>query len=240
MARGRCFDLTEEDGPGPQPPAAAVRPVLYSFRRCPYAMRARMAIGVAGCEVEHREILLKDRPAHLREISAAATVPCLQIEPGRVLTQSMEIMSWAVEQNDPLRWAPSGHLRAITEELVDCNDGEFKFNLDRFKYPDRYDSPDPDAARTRSEAFVARLDGMLREHAQLLGEEVSIADVALFPFIRQFSRVDEAWFASTSYDAVRRWLEWWESSPIFTRIMRKIPVWHPGDPALPFSSAYPR
>jgi len=202
-------------------------------------MRARVAIGVSGREVEHREILLSDRPDHLREISATATVPCLEIEPGHVLAESLQIMSWALDQSDPLGWLPDRHQQAAVDELIACNDGEFKDNLDRFKYPDRYTDADPDAARAGAELFVARLDQLLRGHPHLLGDEISTADVALFPFVRQFSRVDEGWFSSTPYAAVRSWLGRWESSPPFARIMVKVPTWRPGDPAVLFSAAYP-
>jgi len=216
-----------------------VIPVLYSFRRCPYAMRARMAIAAADCEIEHREILLSDRPEHLRAISATATVPCLEIRPGKVLVESLQIMSWALEQHDPLNWLPAQDQVKVADELIASNDGEFKYNLDRFKYPTRYDDADPLTARTNAERFVISLDEQLGRHTQLLGDKVSMADVAIFPFVRQFSRADEGWFASTPYEAVRRWLAWWETAPIFGRIMAKIPVWQPSDPVLRFTTAFP-
>ena len=202
-------------------------------------MRARMAIIASGCEVEHREVVLSDRPDHLREISAAATVPCLEIEPGHVLAESLQIMSWALNQRDPFGWLPEASLLKTSDELIAWNDGEFKHNLDRFKYPVRYEGADPDAARASAEEFVARLEQLLREHSHLLRDEASMADVAVFPFVRQFSRVDEGWFTSTRYEAVRQWLARWEAAPLFARIMAKVPAWRAGDPVLPFTTAFP-
>lgn len=198
-----------------------------------------MAIGAAGCEVEHREILLSDRPEHLRAISAKSTVPCLEIGPGEVLVESLPIMSWALDQHDPLGWLPVQDQVTVIDGLIATNDGEFKHNLNRFKYPARYDNPDPLLARSNAERFVARLNERLRQHRHLVGDDVSIADVAILPFVRQFSRTDEGWFSATPYEAVRRWLAWWETAPPFLRVMAKIPVWQPGNPALRFTTAFP-
>lgn len=214
-------------------------PILYSFRRCPYAMRARMAIGVAGLEVEHREILLGDRPEELRQVSELATVPCLQLATGEVLPESLEIMSWTLAQSDPAKWLPGADESQAVDTLIARNDGEFKHHLDRFKYATRYEDADPLRSRTEAERILADLDTRLREHQQLLGDRVSIADVAIFPFVRQFSRADPDWFATTPYQALRRWLDWWEASSWYRRIMAKIPVWQAGDPVLRFTAAFP-
>ena len=203
-------------------------------------MRARMAIGVAGCEVEHREILLSDRPAELHAISSQATVPCLQITSNEVLTESMQIMRWALNQADPASWLPNEEQVATVEDLIATNDGEFKHNLDRFKYSTRYEDADPLLARSKAEQFLTHLESRLTKHQQLLSNETSIADVAIFPFVRQFSRTDREWFATAPYEALRRWVSWWESNPPFRRVMTKIPTWKTGDATVNFKAAFPQ
>lgn len=214
--------------------------LLYSFRRCPYAMRARMALAVAGLDPEHREIDLKDRPAHLRELSPKATVPVLQLEDGSVIDESLNVMRWALAQNDPEGWLPHEEEAAETDRWIAANDGEFKHDLDRFKYADRYEDSDPLQARDRAERFVIELDGRLRSHRYLLRDTIALVDVAIFPFVRQFAAADRAWFDDTAHSKVHRWLADWEADPLFRAIMTKIAPWQPGDPAIGFAAAYGR
>jgi glutathione S-transferase len=196
------------------------KPILYSFRRCPYAMRARLALAVSGAEIEHREILLRDKPAHLLEISPKGTVPVLLLPDGSVLEESLDVMRWALEKNDPEGW-----LSGTDEALIAANDGPFKHHLDRFKYPNRYDDADPLEHRAACEEHLRVLDARLRERPFLSGRTRGFTDAAIMPFIRQFANTDRAWFDSQSYPALRAWLDGWLGSEIFTRVMEKHPLW---------------
>lgn len=200
-----------------------MKPVLYSYRRCPYAMRARMAIWAANIQVEVREISLREKPAHLLQISPKGTVPVLQLPDGTVLEQSLDIMQWALAQNDPQGW-----LNADSEAvnaLITKNDGDFKKSLDRYKYPDRYPEHTQAFYREQGEQFLQRLETALAQHDYLLWDKPSMADVALFPFIRQFAAVDAEWFASSPYPRLRVWLEGWLESALFAQVMQKFPTY---------------
>lgn len=197
-------------------------PILYSYRRCPYAMRARMAIWAANIQVEVREISLREKPAHLLQISPKGTVPVLQLPDSTVLEQSLDIMQWALAQNDPQGW-----LNADPEamsQLIALNDGDFKKALDRYKYPDRYPEHTQVFYREQGELFLQRLETALVQHRYLLGEKPSMADVAISPFIRQFAAVDAAWFATSTYSQLRVWLAGWLEGPLFVEIMQKMPA----------------
>lgn len=198
-------------------------PILYSYRRCPYAMRARMAIWVANIQVEVREISLREKPAHLLQISPKGTVPVLQLADGSVLEQSLDIMQWALIQHDSQGWLNAD--RDAMSRLIAINDGDFKKALDRYKYPDRYPEHPQSFYREQGEQFLERLETALSQHAYLLGESASMADVAIFPFIRQFAAVDAEWFAVSPYPKVRAWLEGWLESALFVEVMQKFPTY---------------
>lgn len=198
-------------------------PILYSYRRCPYAMRARMAIWAANIQVAIREISLRDKPAHLLQISPKGTVPVLQLPDGTVLEQSLDIMQWALAQNDPRGWLNAD--REAVGQLIALNDGDFKKALDRYKYPDRYPEHTQEFYRAQGEHFLQRLEVALGHYDYLLGDKPSIADVAIFPFIRQFAAVDAEWFASSPYPRLRVWLEEWLESALFTEVMQKFPTY---------------
>ncbi len=202
-------------------------PVLYSFRRCPYAMRARMALAAAGIPVRLREVLLKDKPPALFAASAKATVPVLVLGDGTVLEESLEIMEWALEQNDPLHWAVNPI--ASSDWIASC-DSEFKYWLDRYKYADRYPEHTAEQYRNSAESFIQRLESTLTMSAWVAGPQPTIADVALFPFVRQFAAVDAAWWQVTPYAMTRRWLDHWVDSDLFTVVMKKYPRWHANMP----------
>lgn len=209
------------------------RPVLYSFRRCPYAIRARLALGHAGIGVELREVDLKHKPAALLAISPAATVPVLDLGRGRVLTQSLDILHWALAQHDPDDWLNRGDAD-LNQRLVAANDGAFKQALDRYKYAERH--PQRPAAGWRDEAvhaLIEPLEAALRPGGQLGGEGPCWADAAVFPFVRQFAAVDAAWWANAPWPATQRWLDHWQHQPLFLATMAKVPVWQPGDPPVP-------
>lgn len=209
-------------------------PILYSFRRCPYAMRARLAIQVAGIQVELREVVLKNKPAELLEISAKATVPVLQLPDGRVIDESRDIMLWALQQHDPQHWL--GDEQALLEtanQLITSNDVDFKPNLDGYKYADRH----PQSAefyRQQGEHFLQQLEQKLQSQRYLLGDQVSLADMAIFPFIRQFAHIDKNWFEQTTYHRLQQWLAALLAAGSFKQIMTKYPAWQSGDPAIYF------
>lgn len=206
-------------------------PILYSFRRCPYAIRARMAIVYAGIEVELREVSLKEKPAAMLEASPKATVPVLVLPGGDVLEESLDVMHWALEQADPERWRKRS-LAELTSALVSHNDEVFKHWLDRYKYSVGYPDFPQEHYRDQCETTLKQLEERLTCDRFLLSNQISLADVAVFPFIRQFCFVDEAWFKQSSYPLLRHWLEEMLKTPLFIRAMHKHPLWEP-DPAKP-------
>lgn len=204
-------------------------PILYSFRRCPYAMRARLALCYAQQAVELREIVLRAKPAEMLAISPKGTVPVLQLPDGQVIEQSLEVMQWALQQHDPLDWWPTDpNLQADIQALITENDGAFKASLDRYKYPNRYPEQDALGYRSQGERFLAQLEARLTQQRYLCGDQVSLADVAIFPFVRQFAQVDRVWFDQADYPRVQAWLAEWLDSALFAQVMQKFPVWQSG------------
>jgi glutathione S-transferase len=199
-------------------------PVLYSFRRCPFAMRARMAIAVSGVKVELREVVLRDKPPELVDASAKATVPLLVLPNGEVIDESLDIMHWALRQNDPGNW-----LAADDKGLIQQNDTSFKSALDRYKYPHRYGLEDGIAYRDAGMTILSQLDERLREHAFLSGNARGLTDIAIFPFIRQFAATDQSWFDAQPLPNLRHWLDHHLASDIFAGIMHRFPRWQAGD-----------
>ncbi len=185
-----------------------------------------MALASANIRCELREVLLRDKPASLLEASAKGTVPVLVL-PDRVIDESLEVMKWALGQRDPLSWS-EGPQEATTALLRD-NDGPFKHHLDRYKYATRYDDVDAGTERERAAEFIAQLEARLRGGAYLTGDQPRLADVATFPFVRQYSGVDRAYWEDAPFPNTRRWLEQWCASPLFARCMHKSPPWHPQD-----------
>ena len=166
-------------------------PILYSFRRCPYAMRARLALAASGLACELREVVLRDKPTDLLEASPKGTVPVLVLPNGDVIDQSLDIMRWALRQHDPEQWLrPERDTPSAMEALIAQCDDEFKADLDRYKYPDRYPGADPLAHRQAGAAFLASLETRLSATACLFGSQASLADMAIAPFVRQFAHTD--------------------------------------------------
>ena len=196
--------------------------VLYSFRRCPYAMRARMALHVSGIRYGHREVVLRDKPAAMLEASPKGTIPVLVTPEGSVIDESLDIMHWALEQDDPEEW-----LAKRDTELIDANDGPFKHHLDRYKYATRYTDVDPDDHRTEALRHLADLNARLADQAYLHGSTRGLTDIALFPFVRQFANTDRAWFASQSVPNVQDWLQRLVGSNLFAAVMHKHEPWVP-------------
>ena len=207
-------------------------PVLYSFRRCPYAIRARKALAVAEITVELREVVLRDKPAEMVAVSAKGTVPVLVLPDGTVIDESLDIMYWALRQRDPSQWLDQHN---DAGPLLSRCDDEFKHWLDRYKYADRHPEQTKDFYRGQALLFVDELEQALAETPYLLGERAGIADVSVFPFIRQFAGVDPDWWADAPYPSTRHWLDTWLNSPLFTRVMKKYPPWASGTtgPAFP-------
>ena len=191
---------------------------LYSFRRCPYAMRARMALRYCGVPVEIIEVSLKAKPAEMLAISPKGTVPVLDAD-GQVIDESLEIMRWALAQNDPQDWLLSGDARVA--ELIEANDQVFKVHLNRYKYAERYPEQPMEVYRAEGEMFLRRLEELLEGRDYLLTDHPSLADVALMPFVRQFAHVDREWFAQTPYVRLQAWLQRFLESELFTSIMKK-------------------
>lgn len=196
---------------------------LYSFRRCPYAMRARLGIAYSQQSVQLREIILKDKPAEMLALSPKATVPVLQTSDGKVLEESLDIMVWAVSQNDPDNWLQHNIHDMLA--LIDENDFDFKFWLDRYKYADRFPEHHESYYREQCEEFLVQLEQRLRINRYLFSEKISLADMAIFPFIRQFASVDRDWFQQSPYPKLHKWLNELLVSELFISIMKKYPTW---------------
>ena len=205
-------------------------PVLYSFRRCPYAMRARLALQAAGVSVELREIALKDKPAEMLLVSPKATVPVLVLPDGKVIEQSLDIMLWALQQSDPKACLP-GDASAMSDVLhyIAINDGTFKQALDRYKYPSRFGLADGLAQREEGATVLRSWDARLERQPFLNGAQWGLLDAAIAPFVRQFAHTDTAWFANQNWPRLQQWLAVFEASAEMAAIMEKVPLWHAGD-----------
>lgn len=204
-------------------------PILYSFRRCPYAMRARMAVAVSRVQVELREVVLQDKPSEMLEASPKATVPVLLLPDGKVLEESLDIMRWALLQSDPDGWL--GH---EDEKLILATDGPFKQALDRYKYPHRYGLADGIVYRDAAVAHLTQVNDLLATGPYLGGAKPAFTDIALFPFVRQFAATDAEWFVAQSPPALQSWLNTLVNSDKFNHIMTRYPQWKAGDAPVPF------
>lgn len=204
------------------------RPILYSFRRCPYAMRARMALIANETACEIREVKLSAKPAEMIAASPKATVPVLLLPGGDVLDESLDIMRWALRRHDPDQW-----LSREDNALIANNDGPFKHHLDRYKYPERHGS---DSLEHRAEclAILIDLDARLSSSANLCGDDMGFTDVAVMPFVRQFAQTDRAWFDAQPLPNLQRWLDRHINSPLFDMAMVRLTPWRSGDPPILF------
>lgn len=198
-------------------------PILYSFRRCPYAIRARMAITYASITFELREVALANKPAAMLAISPKGTVPVLQLSDS-VIDESVEVMRWALSQSDPENWLASDSQQEQST-LIDENDNEFKQWLDKYKYWDRYPEQSQQDYRKKAEKFLSNLELRLQHNSYLLGNNICMADIAIFPFIRQFAFVDKPWFDDADYPSVQRWLNQFLQSKLFEQVMVKHALW---------------
>ena len=203
-------------------------PILYSFRRCPYAMRARMAIHISSQKCEIREVLLRDKPPSMLEYSSKGTVPVLVLQSGEVIDESLDVIDWALNLNDPDNWQRSKD-NEKTKELIKINDGEFKHHLDRYKYSKRYDNEDPEFHRKKCLSFIKKVNSELQNSKYIFDDAISHIDISLLPFIRQFRIADNEWFDELPYENVKSWLSNFLNSELLKSIMSKYDLWKEGD-----------
>lgn len=196
-------------------------PILYSFRRCPFAMRARLALAVSRTRFELREVKLSAKPAAMVAASAKATVPVLVLPDGEVIDESLDIMRWALTNCDPEHW-----LERDDAALIAANDGPFKHDLDRYKYPQQH-AVDPLIHRDAGLTFLRELDALILAGNRLGGSARGLTDAAIVPFVRQFAAVDQAWFNAQALAHLRAWLEDYLESELFQSIMHRVAIWSP-------------
>lgn len=201
-------------------------PILYSFRRCPFAIRARVTLSYSAIGVEHREVHLGNKPQAMLDISAKGTVPVLLLPDGQVLDESRDIMRWALSESDPQIWW-NDQLAESVNRLIDENDDLFKDHLDQYKYWERFPQHSQSFYRNQCEIFLVQLEQRLANRPHLLANRITMADIAVFPFIRQFAMVDRQWFERSPYPKLRSWLEKFLASSLFLGVMKKSPPWAP-------------
>ncbi len=207
------------------------KPVLYSFRRCPYAMRSRLALKYSGIQVELREVDLNAIPDALRAlVPENPTVPVLQLPDGRIIDESWDVLLWAVREHDPDGWLGKEECNLVpAEQWIEMNDFSFKTDLDHYKYHERHPEQTQREYRAEAEEFIRDLEDQLQQTRFLLGDKLSIADIGVLPFIRQFAFVDKAWFDQAPYPKVQAWLAAFLESDLFDSVMGKYAVWTTGD-----------
>lgn len=212
-------------------------PILYSFRRCPYAMRARLALAYSGIDYEHREILLKNRPDELYALSPKGTVPVLQLNDGTVIDESIDVMKWALAQSDPEYWYTENI--EVQNSLIDQNDGDYKKWLDKYKYHVRFKDGSYEEYQYAIGEILRAYESILSKSSYLCGHKVTLADMALFPFIRQGAHVDLDWF-NAQFPKLSTWLKIFKESELFETIMKKYTVWKSGENGILIQECYPR
>ena len=207
-------------------------PILWSFRRCPYAMRARLAIQSSGLQVVLREILLKAKPAPFLAASPKGTVPVL-VDGGTVVEESRDVMLWALRQSDPEGWL---QMPEAGYALIDTCDGPFKKALDHTKYAVRFPALREADEREKAMQFLRTLEVRLQDTPFLMGHRRTLADMAILPFVRQFAGTDRAWFDAQGLSGVTRWLDDFLASDRFRAVMVKYPPWQDGQDRVLFPS----
>ena len=190
-----------------------------------------MTLSYSKISVEHREVLLSNKPQAMLDISSKATVPILSLAGGIVLDESRDIMRWALKQYDPQCWWCEELAESI-DQLIDKNDASFKAELDRYKYSERFPERSKSYYRIRGETFLMQLEQLLADQPYLLGQQITMADIALFPFIRQFAMVDLDWFDQAPYPKLKLWLQDFLATSLFLGVMTKMPAWQDDDPPL--------
>ena len=200
-------------------------PILYSFRRCPYAMRARMGLILASKKCELREILLKDKPDQMLQVSSKGTVPVLQF-PDKVLDESLDIISWAIESPVPNVYIYNAEEELSSRELIQLFDSKFKYHLDRYKYSSRY-GVDPLEHREECKVILENLEVKIHPNPWIFGKQVSVLDISILPFIRQYKIANPDWFFAQNFTKVIALLNYFEKSDLFIQAMQKFELWDP-------------
>ncbi|GAA5131820.1 glutathione S-transferase [Thalassotalea piscium] len=201
-------------------------PILYSLRNCPYAMRARIAIYRSSVPIELRDIVLKNKPKEMLLASPKGTVPTLVLPSGKVVDESLDVMLWALNTNDPY-----GLLGANKEQLhnmltlIHRFDHEFKQALEQYKCAKRYHEANIEQCREKCELYIQEIEQRLNKGNYLINTEESLADIAILPFIRQFARVERQWYLQSPYPNLKKWLKHYLQSAMFTKVMAKYPLW---------------
>lgn len=203
-------------------------PILYSLRRCPYAMRGRMGIALSKQQVLLREIVTKDKPSELLGSSPKGTVPVLVLPDGQIIEESLDVMNWALQQNDPQDLLRSSNptLSQQVHQLIKVNDNEFIGHLEKYRASVRYRNIDTEQRRQACEGFISNLEALLTDQAYFFGETPSLADFAVMPFVSQFARVEKKWFVQSEYQNVGRWLRAHLESKLYTQVMKQYPLWN--------------
>ena len=192
-----------------------------------------MAIHISGQKCELREVLLRDKPPSMLEYSPKGTVPVLILQDGYVIDESLDVIDWALNLNDPDDWQRSKDTKK-TKELIKINDGEFKYHLDRYKYSKRYDNEDPEFHRKKCLKFIESINNELNNSRYIFDDNISYADIVVLPFIRQFRIADIEWFDSLPYDNLKKWLSSFLDSSLLNSIMKKYDLWQEGDSLIIF------
>ena len=210
-------------------------PTLYSFRRCPYAMRARLALRLCKIQCIIREISLKAKNSEFLRVSPKATVPVLVLPNGEVLEESLDIIYWSLEQNDPYKLKINNQLANKTDKLIELIDTEFKFHLDRYKYSSRYNIKNSEVHRDKARDILVQINTMLEGNNYLWGNNISLLDISILPFVRQFRIADKEWFDDNlGLENVNNWLNTFLNSDLLASIMTKYKVWEKDDPVTLF------
>ncbi|OUS25370.1 glutathione S-transferase [Thalassotalea sp. 42_200_T64] len=198
-------------------------PVLYSLRNCPFAMRARLAIYKSKLSIELRDVVLNNKPKEMLAASQKGTVPTLVLPSAQVIDESLEVMLWALNESDPDDLLHSGSAETLT--LIAQFDDQFKSCLEQYKCAKRYHESNLAECRQACEVYVKDLEQRLTEHDYIINDKESLADIALLPFIRQFAKVERQWYLQSPYPKVKRWLNRYLQSAMFTKVMAKYPLW---------------
>lgn len=218
-------------------------PQLYSLRHCPYAMRARLAIYKSKQPIELRDVVLKNKPAEMLAASPKGTVPTLVLPSSQVIDESLDVMLWALNQSDPdnLLYNNSGSANALADmlALIQQFDEQFKTCLEQYKCAKRYHEGNLVECRQACEIYVQDLEQRLTQHEYLFGQQESLADIALLPFIRQFAKVERSWYVQSPYANIKKWLNRYLQSAMFTKVMAKYPLWSTGSEAIIFVNQSP-
>ncbi|MBN3561305.1 glutathione S-transferase [Aliamphritea spongicola] len=212
-------------------------PVLYSFRRCPYAMRARLALAYSQQQVQLREVVLRNKPRAMLDVSPKGTVPVLVLPDGRVIDESFDIMRWALRQNDPQDWLlnSDADLQWDMQGLIQENDFVFKQHLDRYKYFERHPEHTQVYYRDQCMVSLAKLETRLAKYdGYLVLPRMTLADMAIVPFVRQFAHVDRDWFYSSEYPHLQAWVSGFCDSDLFRKVMPKFAPWDEADDPIIF------